>query len=91
MKRIFVLTLVVGLAGCTDTYDDQANKLYRFVEKNKIGSAPDYYLVKSSGFGGPERVALMYAMTDDYTFCNEIADFYMEKYPASRYSCEKAN
>lgn len=92
MKRAALALAVVWLLGsCTPTYDDQAAKLYKFVEKNRVGTSADYYLVKVSGFGGPERVALMYAMIDDYEFCSEIAAFYMEKYPASRYSCEKAN
>lgn len=88
---IWLAGFVCLLGGCTETYDDQAASLYRHVEKNRIGTSSDYYLVKLSGLAGPERVALLYAMTDDFEFCNEIAEFYMEKYPSTRYTCEKAN
>lgn len=90
VNRLAILA-ALGLSACTPSLDDQQDKLGRFVAKNRYGSSPDYYLVRLSGIAGPERVALMYAMTDDLEFCSEIAGFYMEKYPESRYTCEKGN
>lgn len=86
-----VALLATILGGCSATYDQQAAKLFRFAKNNKIGNSPDYYLVKTSGLAGPDRVALVFGMGSDYTFCAELAEYYMEKYPEDRYSCEMAN
>lgn len=88
-----VLLAVVApiLGGCERSYEQQTEKLYRFAKNNRIGSSPDYYLVKASGMAGPDRVALVFGMGEDFTFCSELAALYMDKYPADSYTCEMAN
>lgn len=90
--RLMILALTaILLTSCTANYEDQAQALYRHVERNRIGDSPDYYLVKASGMAGAERVALVYAMMDDFAFCDDLARFYMEKHSGDQYTCEKAN
>lgn len=90
MKRWAILA-VLALSGCVgNSIDSQSARLEKFVGLGKVGTSADYYLVKA-GMTGPERVALIYAMANDFEFCSEIATFYMEKYPASSYHCELAN
>jgi hypothetical protein len=85
-----VIFAVLGLSGCTPSYEDQSEALSKFARGNQIGGSPDYFLVKY-GMAGPERIALIYGMAPDIEFCQEIANSYMAKYPASTYTCELAN
>ncbi len=78
------------ITSCTPSYEEQSEKLSKFIKGNQIGSSPDYFLVKY-GMAGPERVALIYGMAPDLEFCQEIAQTYMTKYPGSTYQCELAN
>lgn len=92
MLRRLCLVALVALAGCKPSYDDQIVALDKLLSKAAMGSSRDFWLVKASSFGGPhDRVALVFGFLDDYTFCLEIADLYMKRYPMDRYVCLPAN
>lgn len=82
--------ILIGLSGCGQSYEAQTSRLEKFVSLHKIGSSQDYYLVKA-GASGYENVALVYGFADDFEFCLEVADLYMQKYPGDRYTCAHAN
>ncbi|WP_157726251.1 hypothetical protein [Xanthomonas citri] len=86
----FALLALVS-ASCTKSYEDQSAALSNYVSKHRVGSTSDYYLVKTNIAGQPERVALIYGMAPDFEFCQETAQLYMRKYPASHFACEQAN
>ena len=90
VKCLAALALGAMVAGCAESYDQQTDRLYSFAKRHQIGSSSDFYLVKR-GLAGPDRVALVFGMASDSTFCFELAQFYMEKYPADTYWCEAAN
>src|SRR3546814_14448626 len=79
MKALIAVSLMLLLCACSSTYDQQAAKLFRFAKNNKIGSSSDYYLVKTSGLAGPDRVALVFGMGSDYAFCTELAEYRSEE------------
>ena len=74
MKRALpVVALATGLAACSDD-----------VPRGEKG---DYHLVKVS-FAGAHPVALMFGFVDDASFCEEVAELYMRRYPGDLYRCE---
>lgn len=85
------LTLVLFIASCGDGDNARRYAFEKVVANNRIGSGSDYWLVKYNLFAQHERVGLIFGFVDDFGFCAEIAEMYMRRYPADRYSCEKAN
>jgi hypothetical protein len=71
--------------------ETQLGLLEKFVAWNKVGQSSDIWIVKNNMFGQNEKVALVFGFMDDSEFCREVADLYMKRYPASRYSCALAN
>lgn len=80
----------VSLAGCGDKLNRQISRLTWFLSWGKIGSSPDYLLVKN-GLAGREPVGVIFGFVDDEGFCKEIADLYVKKHPLDSYHCEAAN
>lgn len=68
------------------TYEDQTASLTDFVKANRIGSGQDVWLVKSTF--ATEKVAVFFGYVDDWAACYEFMTFYVQRYPADRYSCE---
>jgi hypothetical protein len=89
-STIFIIGCTSLLTSCEKSYEDQRGSLEKFVAKGKIGTSPDYWLVKNGAYG-PERTGLIFGYMNDFQFCSEIAELYVKKYPIDRYSCEKAN
>lgn len=87
----FALSLTVLLAACGEVEDARRFAFDKFVANNRVGSGPDYWLVKYNAFAQYERIALVFGFVEDFGFCQEVADLYMRKYPMDKYSCEKAN
>lgn len=88
MRRFVLLSLVV-LVGCASETSPSTGKLeslQAFAKKGQVGYSKDYYLTKN----GDDRVALVFGMSDDFSFCSELAEMYMRKYPLDRYSCVPA-
>ncbi|MPZ36606.1 MAG: hypothetical protein GEU95_00855 [Rhizobiales bacterium] len=89
MKWI-AIALAVLVSACS--LEQQQWAMDKFVANNKFGSSADVWLVKRSMFdGSPIKVALIFGFGDDHEFCQEIAELYMKRYPASTYSCSFAN
>jgi hypothetical protein len=86
-----VAALAITAAGCEPTYDDQVLALERLLSKAAIGSSRDYWLVKASSLAANDRVALIFGLGNDYAFCHDLAELYMQQYPADRYVCFPAN
>ncbi len=84
-----VLCLIV--AGCSDSLEDQHERLEKFVKTHRVGSSSDMWLMKHNAFGDWERVTLVFGFMDDREFCDDIADLYMQKYPLDKYLCVRAN
>jgi len=78
------------LAACKPEYGDQVKKLEKFLAGNQIGSSPDYWLVKQT-LGLDDRVAVVFGFLNDLEFCQAIADLYVKRFPADRYTCVPAN
>lgn len=89
-RTLAVLAGILLIAACTDI-QSQLSRLDAFVRWNKIGSSSDFWLLKYNLLGEWERVTLVFGFLDDRAFCQDIATLYMQKYPAERYTCEKAN
>ncbi|MEP9349191.1 hypothetical protein [Xanthobacter sp. KR7-225] len=85
------LSLSALLVSCGDTEDARRFAFEKFITNNRVGSAPDYWLVKYNALSQYERVALVFGFMEDFAFCQEVAELYMRKYPMDHYSCEKAN
>lgn len=85
--------LLTALAGCSKpSYTDQVKDLVAYLAKAQIGDSRDYWLVKASSLGSDvDRVALIFGLLDDLTFCRDLATLYMSKYPADSYTCIPAN
>jgi len=78
-------------AGCTSGgIDADLAKVDSFAKRNRIGSSPDVFLVKTS-FAGQSRVALFYGYADDLAACGEVAESLGAKYPDASYRCEYGN
>lgn len=84
------IVLAASVAGCAGSYDRQVEGLASYAKRHKIGGSADFYLVKN-GMAGPDRVALVFGMGDDFSFCMELAELYTQKYPSDTYWCEAAN
>jgi hypothetical protein len=92
--RLKLLPILVGgfiLISCSPSFEAQTRLLEKVVEWNQIGPSKDVWLIKQSTPGEDEKVALVFGFVDDYEFCREVAEAYMLRYPASRYSCVIAN
>ncbi len=91
MNNILLLAAcLLFCVSCDSSYEAQRTKFEKFVKAGKIGSSSDVYLVKN-GAAGPERIALIFGFMDDFSFCREVAELYVKKYPRDSYSCELAN
>lgn len=88
--RLVAAAILLATAGCQPSLDAQLESVDRFAKGNRVGSSADVFLLRD-GLAGTERVALIYAMSDDMAFCLEIAEIMAAKYPATRYSCGYAN
>lgn len=91
LRRIAFLPAITSalalLIGCESrTYERQVANIEQVVASHKIGSSSDYFLTKN----GADRVALIFGMTDDFSFCSDVADMYQKRYPAERWSCVPA-
>lgn len=94
MRRIgfsAAAVMAVLLSSCGDSLDNQHWRLEKFIGLNKIGSSKDVWLIKHNLAGMNEKVALVFGFVNDYQFCSEIAELYMKRYTADRYSCSFAN
>lgn len=79
------------LVGCSDSLEDQAARLEKFVKANRYGSSRDQWLIKHNAFGDWEKVTLVFGYMDDREACDEIVQLYIQKYPLAKYRCEAAN
>ncbi len=93
MKLLVSLLIIFAfiLSSCSGSLEDQSAKLDAFVKGNRYGTSADVWLVKHNAFGENERVTLVFGFLDDFSFCAEIAELYMQKYPADQYRCQLAN
>lgn len=89
--RLVLLAALVVLTGCSDDYEAQQAGLQRYVAGHKVGTSSDVYLRKLNMIGDWEPVALIFGMSDDMAFCVEVAEAYMQQYPASQYKCTVEN
>lgn len=87
-----VLTLIILLAGCSDSYDDKDAKFRSFVSKNQMGGK-DFFLEKQGVLLRDEwfSVALFYGMPDDRLMCEDVARYLSESYPTEHYRCRAGN
>jgi hypothetical protein len=90
LKIIAVAVALLPSLAFAQDYEAQARRINAFFSQGKAGHSSDYYLVKDGG-AGMERVAIIYGLADDKSFCQDIADAYMRRYPVERFLCEKAN
>lgn len=79
------------LAACSSGYERQVARLKWFVGWNQIGVTRDVWLVKHNAFGMDEETVLIFGYWDDWSFCQELAEMYMQRYPLDRYRCSFAN
>lgn len=91
LKWVAAITALLAISGCSESYEDQTAALEKFTQKTRVGTSADVWLMKHNFFGEWEKVTLVFGFTDDFDFCQEIADLYMGKYPTDRYSCFLAN
>jgi hypothetical protein len=88
--RIPILCLLIGVSACSgDSYNERLAKLETLVEKQRIGSSPDHWLVSSVG-REPYRIALIFGVADSEQVCADLAD-YLSRTHGERYFCESAN
>jgi len=76
-KPATCLALILLLAGCSDSLEDQAARYDKFVKANKYGYSRDQWLMKHNAFGDWEKVALVFGFMDDEEFCEDIAKLYV--------------
>jgi len=89
--KALAIALAALLSSCGEAGDARRFAFEKFIANNRVGSAPDYWLVKYNALAQYERVALVFGFIEDFAFCQEVAELYMRKYPSDHYSCEKAN
>lgn len=90
---VALAAILLPLAGCSKpSYTEQVSDLVAYLAKGQIGDSRDYWLVKASSLGSDvDRVALVFGLMNDLAFCLDVADLYMRRYPADRYTCIPAN
>jgi hypothetical protein len=67
-------------------YTEQVKRL-EAIAKNEIGVSQNVWLVKRNAFGEYEKTTLVFGYMDDFAFCAEIAQLYMQNFPPDEYSC----
>ena len=87
-KALTVLT-VLSVAGPALS-QEPLERLEQTVQSHPLGGR-DYWLVIQNAMGELERVALVFGMADDLSFCNSLVDAYRAQFPNSRFHCEPAN
>ncbi|WP_316979204.1 hypothetical protein [Shumkonia mesophila] len=88
-KIIFCAVLLVLVAGCDDTLEDQEAALLEYFSDNKIGSFTDYGVFKTS-IAGTNHVVSVHGFVDDASICNEIAGLFNRK-ERGAYHCRPLN
>lgn len=84
-KNLALLFLaVLTLASCQRSSNFDTPR--EFFEKNKIGSSPDYSVMKN----GNDHVISVHGFVDDLTTCQEISAM-LNKTPKGVYSCVPLN
>ena len=71
----------------SDKLTRQHYMLERFVADNPVGSDRDVWIIKNNAYGMSEKVGLIFGFMDDFQFCFEVAQLYMERYPRDSYEC----
>lgn len=79
------------LVGCGASIWRDVAMVERFFSWWQVGSSRDWLLVKNNFIGERDPVAIIFGFGDDHSFCVEIAEMYMGRYPATKYYCEPAN
>lgn len=90
MNKFILMCGLLAISACEKKYEDQVKDIEKLFSKGKVGTSPDFYLVKS-GLAGPDKVAVVFGYLDDYDVCSELAKLYMQKYPSDTYYCQAAN
>ena len=72
-------------------YISGSQALFDLVKSNKIGSAPDYWIVKLDAFDHLDKVGLIFGYMGDDEACHDFIKLYEMKYPNAKYFCQKAN
>lgn len=73
------------------TYDEQVAALDETLAVQSVGASTDYWIVKANSLGPNDRVALIFGMLDDFTFCNAAADALTARFRPDQYICMAAN
>lgn len=86
--RLLLLAVLGVLSGCGDKLERQVDRVEAFFSLLPVGSSPDFLLIKS-GHKARDPVAVVFGMSNDSEFCNELAELYMQRYPLDNYYCER--
>jgi len=90
MRYLLIGLLVfigVSFSACEKSNLDKAK---RFFEKHKIGSSPDYGIMKN-GLVPNDHVATVHGFSDDYKACEEWIAAINRAYPGNEYRCVPLN
>ena len=93
MIRALAALAVAGLlASCAgDSAIPGQEAMFKQVERNQIGSAPDHWIEMKNAIGEWERTGLIFGYTDDYSECIKAIDGLKAVNYAREYRCVPAN
>jgi hypothetical protein len=90
-NKNLILVIAVLLAGCSDESNLDAPK--KFFARNKIGSSPDYAVMKSGMLtpGGNDHVITVHGYSDDLAVCLITVKALKEDAPNAEFNCVPLN
>tara|TARA_R110000868_G_scaffold409855_2_gene696274 strand:- start:1295 stop:1597 length:303 start_codon:yes stop_codon:yes gene_type:complete len=90
LKLSLLIIVAASLASCERSTASEVAALTKHVQRNQVGSGPDYWLELHNMSGDWEKVALVMGYYDDYDGCQDIASSLHERFGRD-YRCAPAN
>ncbi|RUV66739.1 MAG: hypothetical protein EOR36_32915 [Mesorhizobium sp.] len=88
---ILLAGIMLPTSGMSAEMTETEKAIAGAVFSNVADTSRDYWIATINAFGDKERIGIIFGMTDNLAFCDEVTSTYRARYPNNRFFCEPAN